>query len=737
MQPKKRNRATARQGRRTQVKRTLPPWLMTGSRYARKVAQVLLGPTGQQLAALALIGLGVVTLFTIAGMNSGKLVTRWAKVWVYLLGWGAYPFAALIVAVGLLWLRHLVHQPTAWRWRPFIGLELMLFGSLALTHLSLKAYGWSLVESGYGGGLVGWALYVFIDNYLGLWPTAVLLGGVAIFGVALACDVTREDVRQWGTRLGAAWLTLRSPAVESAAPSATRTAPPPIHTAAKPITRPKRTKRSRGKKSAPSATPIDRPADLPPLSLLRPGQMMGPSDREVEEAKRIIKKTLAQFHLPAEIPEVRRGPTVTQFGVAPGYIERGEDEPPRKVRISQIAALADDLALALSAQSLRIEAPVPGRSIVGIEVPNRKKATVTLRSVLETPAFAQCEAPLCFALGLDVAGSAIVADLAKMPHLLVAGTTGSGKSIFVKSLAASLVMNNSPATLRLLTIDPKIVELSHLNGLPHLLGPTETDLAQIIRALRWVAHEMDRRYKLFATAIARNLDRYNAKQQRRGEEPLPRIVVLIDELADLMLSAPDETERLLTRIAQMARATGIHLVVATQRPSTNVVTGLIKANFPARVSFATSSNVDSRVIIDTPGAESLLGQGDMLFLPPDASAPQRIQSCYISEEELIALREFWQKQAGTMPEKAPWAVGKHRGAEKLRLQGQPEDASLLDRAIAWAKQQGSISTSGLQRRLHISYPRAARLMEEMEAMGIVGPQESAGRKRQVIDRGEG
>jgi S-DNA-T family DNA segregation ATPase FtsK/SpoIIIE len=470
---------------------------------------------------------------------------------------------------------------------------------------------------------------------------------------------------------------------------------------------------------------------------------VGLNQEDIRRKSRVIEETLAQFGVPARVTEVRPGPTVTQFGVSPGYISRGpEGEEQRKVRVSQIASLADDLALSLAAKSLRVEAPVPGRAVVGIEVPNTEISLVSLRSVLESENFRKCGRPLCFAVGLDVAGSAIVADLAAMPHLLVAGTTGSGKSVFVKSLAASLVMHNTPEELRLVTIDPKMVELSHLNGLPHLLGRTETDLERIIRVLRWVAHEMDGRYKLFSAAVARNLDDYNAKLARRRhssrspeEEPelLPRIVVLIDELADLMMMAPEETERTLTRIAQMARATGIHLVVATQRPSTDVVTGLIKANFPARVSFATSSNVDSRVIIDTPGAESLLGRGDMLLLRPDAAAPARVQGCYISDEELEAIIRFWQRAKGATPSKPPWdVISESNGPETLRLEGQSEDADLLERAIAIAKSRGDVSTSGLQRRLRISYPRAARLMEEMEQMGIVGPQEAAGRKRRVI-----
>jgi S-DNA-T family DNA segregation ATPase FtsK/SpoIIIE len=482
------------------------------------------------------------------------------------------------------------------------------------------------------------------------------------------------------------------------------------------------------------------------MSLLRETHTVGMNQDEIQRKSRIIEETLAQFGVPGRVTEVRPGPTVTQFGVSPGYISRSGDSQ-RKVRVSQIASLSDDLALALAARSLRVEAPVPGRAIVGIEVPNAEIYLVGLRVVLESEAFQKCGKPLCVAIGLDVAGTPQVTDLAKMPHLLIAGTTGSGKSVFVKALAASLVMHNSPDSLRLLTIDPKMVELTHLNGLPHLLGSTETDLDSILNALRWVAHEMDRRYKLFASYAARNLDDYNAKisRKRKGTsdddeklESLPRIVVFIDELADLMMSAPDETERTLTRIAQMARATGIVMVVATQRPSTDVVTGLIKANFPARVSFATTSIVDSRVIIDMPGAESLLGRGDMLFLPPEASTPVRVQGCFISDEELEAIKGFWQKEAGATPAKAPWEViTESAGPESLRLDGQSADADLLEKAIAYAKQRGQLSTSGLQRRLHISYPRAARIVEEMERMGIIGPQESAGRPRRVILGGEG
>jgi S-DNA-T family DNA segregation ATPase FtsK/SpoIIIE len=581
---------------------------------------------------------------------------------------------------------------------------------------------------------------------------------VVLVGVGLAFDLTKEDFQDFWEHLQSAWETYRTRQAQKAAQKADEEAVTVAHgVAASSI--PEREKRSPpdpepepDSKPEPKLTPVTQLASakpearqtvsdkLPPLSLLQESKSIGMSDRETRRKSRIIEETLSQFGIPAEVTEVRLGPTVTQFGITPGYLERGGDgKRQRKVRVSQITALSDDLALALAARSLRMEAPVPGRAIVGIEVPNDAIDLVTLRRVLDSKAFDKCSAksPLCFAVGLDVAGSVIATDLASMPHLLIAGTTGSGKSVFVKSLAASLIMNNTPQMLRLIAIDPKMVELSHLNGLPHLLGPAETDIDRTLRVLRWVAVEMDNRYKEFAEVGARNISHYNEKMRRRKKEIKPRIVVMIDELADMMMAAPEETERTLTRIAQMARATGIHLVVATQRPSTDVVTGLIKANFPARISFATASGTDSRVILDTPGAETLLGRGDMLFLPPDASAPRRIQGCFISDEELEDIIDFWQQQAGATPAKPPWEVAaENEGPQKLRIEGESEDAEYLEQAIELARQQEKITTSGIQRRLRISYPRAARLMEQMEAMGIVGPQRAAGRKRRVLLGGE-
>ncbi|HHN93360.1 MAG TPA: DNA translocase FtsK, partial [Anaerolineae bacterium] len=470
---------------------------------------------------------------------------------------------------------------------------------------------------------------------------------------------------------------------------------------------------------------------LPPITLLNepPGPVL--SDEEIREKSAIIEKTLAQFGLPVEVAEVRVGPTVTQFGIKPGFVEHARGGS-RKVRVNQISALADDLALALASSRIRVEAPVPGRPIVGIEVPNNEVQLVSLREVMESDEFRRVESPLAFALGRDVAGAPVVADLARMPHLLIAGTTGSGKSVGIKALASCLICNNTPNDLRLVMIDPKMVELVRFNGLPHLYGHVEVDLERIVKVLRWVAWEMDDRYKRFAAVAARNLDDYNRLMDEKGELPLPRIVVLIDELADLMMLAPDEVEKIICRIAQMARATGIHLVVATQRPSTDVVTGLIKANFPARISFATVSQVDSRVILDMPGAETLMGQGDMLYLAADAGYPVRVQGCFVSAEEIERLVNFWREQAGEEPEPAPWER-MMTPAEQAASHGLGEERDdLLPQAIALVRRTGSASASLLQRRLRIGHPRAARLMQQMEEMGIIGPPEAAGRTRRVI-----
>jgi S-DNA-T family DNA segregation ATPase FtsK/SpoIIIE len=481
--------------------------------------------------------------------------------------------------------------------------------------------------------------------------------------------------------------------------------------------------------------PAERSPDLPPLDMLPRGEMYKPDKRAINLTAGLIEKTLDEFGIPAKVVGFRTGPTVTQFAVEPGYIDKS-DLAKQKVRVSQISSLQRDLALALSAQRLRIEAPVPGKSYVGIEIPNANAANVQLRPLIESEDFHRINSSLAVSLGRDVSGRPVVADLATMPHLLIAGTTGSGKSVCITALTACLVMNNTPEDLKLAMIDPKRVELMRFNGLPHLMGSVETDIERILGVLRWATSEMDYRYKLLEKARARNIDSYNHKMARQHKKKLPKIVILIDELADLMINAPDQTEHALVRLAQKARAIGIHLILATQRPSTDVVTGLIKANFPTRISFTVASSVDSRVILDTSGAETLLGKGDMLFLHPEVGLPIRAQGVYVTDKELNRIIRWWQKESEASDtvvderysdaDSPPWE-GKVGESDET-----DDDDALINEAIALIKAEGHASASYFQRQLRVGYPRAARLVDQLEEMGVIGPSQGGGREREIL-----
>jgi S-DNA-T family DNA segregation ATPase FtsK/SpoIIIE len=536
------------------------------------------------------------------------------------------------------------------------------------------------------------------------------------------------------------------PVVMRTGPEATKEAAPEgaKRSPAKAVIKIPREFRADLKTNAPGAPRIAKPParepGLPAHSILLAEQAARTDDRTINQTAGMIMKTLAEFGIPATVIGYRVGPAVTQFAVQPGFIKRAgaieaDDAQQMKVRVAQIANLQRDLALALSAQRLRIEAPVPGKPYVGIEVPNAHASTVRLRPILESEAFHSSQEPLTVALGRDVSGNPVIGDLARMPHLLIAGATGSGKSVCITALAACLAFNNPPDELRMIMIDSKMVELLRFNGLPHLLGKVETDLTRIMGVLRWVVLEMEHRYRLLEDGRARDVAAYNRKQARKEHGvQLPRIVVLIDELADLMMSEPDQTEHNLVRLAQMARATGIHLVVATQRPSTDVVTGVIKANFPARLAFAVASGVDSRVILDTGGAETLLGRGDMLFLNPEVGSPIRAQSVMVTDAEIERIIDFWQKNTDARGEGAPpW--------EKLLQEPDAdEDEGLIEKAISVVRSSGRASASMLQRRLRIGYPRAARLLDQLEEAGVVGPSPGGGREREILphdlDEGE-
>ena len=688
------------------------------------------------------------TLLVLAfpGLTSG-LLAWWGTALRHALGWGSF-WVALMLGMSGFWIlryRQVRALPRGF-WGRVIWLEVAAFTSLALLAV-IGGTSFDRAEAGLDGGGIGWGLaellFLALDPIAlggGFWRGALLLVLLLIslaagLGVYLPLGAWAERAA-YDKRQGLADLD-PNPVVSEAPLPGSETAPQPAASRKRTLLPPQFRKNFRVEdkpESKSAGPPPERNQLLPPLELLVNEQSNRPDERNINMMAGMIEKTLAEFGIPSRVIGFRIGPTVTQFAVEPGYVEKdkalaeGEANNRQKVRVAQISSLGRDLALALAAERLRIEAPVPGRPYVGIEVPNARATVVRLRPMMESESFYKENSNLLVALGRDVSGQPVVADLGKMPHLLIAGTTGSGKSVCIAALTTCLVMNNTPEDLRLVMVDPKMVELVRFNGVPHLLGKVETNLERILAVLRWTVAEMDRRYKLLESSHSRNLETYNRKARRRHEPPLPRIVLMIDELADLMMSAPDQTEHNLVRLAQMARATGIHLVVATQRPSTDVVTGLIKANFPARMSFAVASSIDSRVILDTTGAETLLGRGDMLFLPPDASGPMRIQGVMVSDQEVERVISFWQRSLpqADEAEASPW--------EEMMAQDEvlADRDDLVDKAIDLVRREQRANASMLQRRLRIGYPRAARLMEELEDMGVIGPSPNGGRDRDVL-----
>jgi S-DNA-T family DNA segregation ATPase FtsK/SpoIIIE len=471
----------------------------------------------------------------------------------------------------------------------------------------------------------------------------------------------------------------------------------------------------------------------PPLNLLDPTPPAKQlTAAEVNKNADIIEKTLDSFGIKAKVVEFNPGPAVTQYAikVAPG------------TKLSKILSLSNDLALALAAPTgqIRIEAPIVGRSLAGIELPNSSLRVVNLRQILASPALKKSKSKLTVGLGLDVSGQTVAADIGKMPHVLIAGQTGAGKSVLLNAWISTLLFRATPEEVKMILIDPKRVELTQYEGIPHLLSSVIVEPPKVVSALKWATKEMDNRYKLFAEAGVRNIDDYNEKA---GFAALPYLVIIIDELADIMFFSPAEVETAICRLAQMARATGIHLVIATQRPSVDVLTGLIKANIPCRISFAVASMTDSRVILDTPGAEKLLGRGDMLYLPPDRAKPLRIQGAYVSDHEIKNLINFV-KNMGVEPvytqEVVEMPIGK-KGATVITAEGERDE--LFDEAVELFRQENRASSSLLQRRFRIGYNRAARILDQMEEAGIVGPPDGsksrellAGKEKLILPNSE-
>ncbi len=656
---------------------------------------------------VVLLALSALTALALLNLSQGTFISPWGAFLKHWTGAGSYAIIFLTAFLGIAALRHQPERASRLDLGRVLALEFMTFFIMALLAffggLSLER-----AEAGLDGGIIGWGLARMVSFLLPLpWSSLLLLVLLAWLAMVTSGLSRRllHKVEAWINQEPIEEPDIEVPAVHPAGPAVEPAGGIPLNV-------------------------VDRQhvTELPPLSLLAQDEKNGLDEERILAVATKIEKTLAEFGVPSRVIGYRVGPTVTQFAVEPGFVERaGPDGQPQKqkVRVSQISGLSKDLALSLAAERLRIEAPVPGHSYVGIEVPNTSTALVRLRTIIEAQEFKNLSSPLALALGRDVSGQPVVADLTRMPHLLVAGTTGSGKSVCLASIITCLVMNNSPETLRLAVLDPKMVELMRFNGLPHIMGKVETQLERMLAVLKWALAEMDQRYRLLESARARDLDSFNRKQERRKQVTLPRIVVLVDELADLMMSAPDQTENAVVRLAQMARAVGIHLVVATQRPSTDVVTGLIKANFPSRIAFSVASSIDSRVILDVNGAESLLGRGDMLFLNPEVGTPQRAQGVLLKDQEIDSVIEYWQKKQAVKPAEAPPWEG--------MVQDESEGGDdLVQMAVELVTKAQRASASLLQRRLRIGFPRAARLLDQLEEMGIVGPPLGGGKDREVL-----
>ncbi len=698
---------------------------------------------------IGLTFIGILITLGLISTNRSAPVDKVISFISQLFGWGVFVLTLSLIFFGLWLVFRKIERIPPLSVERAAGSIIIYFWLLTLMHIVATRGNVDIAESitlmGKGGGALGerfqWILWFLFGN----GGTSVTLLAWLVIGIAVILDKPVRDIFFWLSPI-IRWVRerLNKPIPSSLPPGSDPVSTEeftPIDSSIVPPVAPV------GDSLQPMRT-TSGPAvihwELPKVSdILDSGNAPAINEDFIQQRARLIEETLASFGAPAQVVAISRGPSITQFGVEPLFLEtRGGVRT--KVRVSKIASLSDDLALALAAPRIRIQAPVPGHSYVGIEVPNEEMAMVALRDILESDMFKRNTKPLNFGLGRDVAGVPVIASVESMPHMLIAGTTGSGKSVCVNSILTCLLLYNTPDDLRIVLVDPKRVELTGYNGIPHLLGPVVVEMDRVIGALQWMTREMDKRYHLFAQIGSRNIVDYNAKMKLQGQKKLPYLVVIIDELADLMMIAPDETEKTITRLAQLARATGIHLILATQRPSVDVVTGLIKANFPARIAFAVASNTDSRVILDQPGAERLLGRGDMLYQAPDAPAAARLQGVFVSDHEIQRLVEYWRTQAGgaspyavagtpadSIPTNVPlkqtqlWDEGK-------KVDGDP----LFDDAVEIVRKEGRASVSMLQRRLRIGYTRASRLVDTMEDKKIVGPPEGATQMRPILDYGQ-
>jgi S-DNA-T family DNA segregation ATPase FtsK/SpoIIIE len=782
------------------------------SRQTNPLEQFLAVAARPEVLGLLLVLLAVFTLLSLITGSRGQITSLWIGWLEDLVGVGVWGLPLVVGALGLWIVIRAIERMPDLPWQRPAGFA-VLFVAYVVGAALLIPYD----REGAGGVLGAW-LAERLDAALGTWAAWSAITFVGVVGIFLLTGRLLVDASQEAAMLLGEWMDgLKQrdagPVIRPALPipsgelpwwkrirerfapqPKTLPGPPnlvrpdPRSSAAAPIRSPSPSGQSIAAAGAATASVQMAKGARPETDILTPrivggaqewrlprlGEMLNDWERQVDSDDiirrqgRLIQETLALFGVPADFEGAYKGPSVTQYLIKPGYIERnvrGESQRV-KVKVSKIAGLSNDLALALAASSVRIEAPIPGTNYVGVEVPNQESNVVGLKELMESEAFQNMKGKLRIALGEDVKGQPVVADLARMPHLLIAGATGSGKSVCINSVIACLLLTHTPDSLRLLMVDPKMVELSVYNGVPHLLSPVVTEVDRAAGVLFWAVKEMERRYQLCSKANARDLERYNQYLAKRNEKPLPYIVVVVDEMADLMMAAPEEVEKHVCRLAQMARAVGIHLIIATQRPSVDVITGLIKANFPARIAFAVTSQVDSRVILDVPGADRLLGRGDMLFMAPDSSKLERIQGTYLGDDEINRVVRYWKgirsledglgarapsgsvDQEGTGPVADEEDLPPGVAGEELSLGGPPtqpplfaqieemkaHDArdELFGEAVRVVSEAGRGSVSLLQRKLRIGYSRASRLVDQLEDAGILGPDLGGNHGRAVL-----
>lgn len=704
-----------------------------------------------EIWGILLVAIAGIALCALAGLNVGSLGQALKKVQTYLFGLGAFvpPLLVAVIGARYIWLR--VEAGFTLRFVGFIASYWLL---LMLVHHLLIQPGREILPESLteGGGLLGGMALFLLRKFVGVDGAVILIIAVLLCTimvtttwslgktmhvakdkvdtglqearekVAATYEKAQQRVALYNQERDARFASEHAVLTDPAEKSAEKPSVPAFQeerNEEKPV---RTTVRVRKEPepfvSGAEATPLElfTPRELsahgyqlPPLDLIRKPRAAtsANSQKEMKENAKILEETMADFNVAARIVEITQGPAVTRY----------EIEPAPGVKVSKIVSLADDIALKLAATGVRIEAPIPGKAAVGIEVPNRQVTGVAFCEVVESTSFQKAASLLTVGLGKDIAGQIILADLGKMPHLLVAGATGSGKSVCINTMIASLLFRVRPEEVKLILVDPKFVELSKYNGIPHLLVPVVTDAKKATAALNWAVQEMERRYAVLATARVRDLASYNAGVEE--DKRLPYIVIIIDELADLMMASPVDVEDAICRLAQKARAAGLHLILATQRPSVDVITGTIKANIPSRISFSVSSQIDSRTILDMPGAEKLLGRGDMLLYPVGMAKPQRVQGAFLGDDDIEKVLDFVRSQQEEEPEynEEVTASAETSGGMSADLQHD----ELLPEAVRLVLETGTASASMLQRKLRVGHSRAGRLMDMMEEMRIVGP----------------